>query len=95
MALKQGIWTAALAGLCLSAANGAHAQDTSEKSVYDGDYLTIGAGGAYGPSYEGSDDYVFFPVAAIQGRVAGVEINPRPGGLALRSEEHTSELQSH
>ena len=30
-----------------------------------------------------SDDYVFFPVAAIQGRVAGVEINPRPGGLAL------------
>jgi outer membrane scaffolding protein for murein synthesis (MipA/OmpV family) len=33
--------------------------------------LTIGAGGAYVPSYEGSDDYELTPVAIVFGKVAG------------------------
>ncbi len=53
------------------------------ESVFDGDYITLGAGAAIGPSYEGSDDYVVFPVPAVQGKVAGVGISPRPGGIAL------------
>lgn len=53
------------------------------ESVFDGDYLTIGAGGAYVPSYDGSDDYVFTPVPLIQGSIAGIGISPRGGGLAL------------
>ncbi|MET0136875.1 MAG: MipA/OmpV family protein [Sphingobium sp.] len=75
---------AALALLSLTAAP-AMAQDDSlpQTTVFDGDYLTIGAGGAYGPSYEGSDEYVFFPAAAVMGRIAGVGISPRPAGVAL------------
>ena len=63
----------------------ATAQDvaTTEETVFDGEYLTVGLGGAYGPSYEGSDDYVFFPGGALQGKVGGVSINPRVAGLAL------------
>ncbi|MGF7171503.1 outer membrane scaffolding protein for murein synthesis (MipA/OmpV family) [Sphingobium xanthum] len=52
-------------------------------TVFDGDYLTIGAGLAFGPGYEGSDSYVAFPVAGLQGRLAGFTISPRPAGLAL------------
>ena len=39
--------------------------------VDTGDSITIAAGGGYTPSYEGSDQYVFIPAAAIRGRVAG------------------------
>lgn len=53
------------------------------ESVFDGDYITLGVGAAIGPSYEGSDDYVVFPIPAVQGKVGGVGISPRPGGLAL------------
>lgn len=60
------------------------AQDTApEASKFDGDYLTVGAAGVYGPSYEGSDDYVLSPVPVLQGRIAGIGISPRQGGLAL------------
>lgn len=72
-----------LAAAVLSPA-AALAQDAApEPSVFDGDYLTVGAGVIYGPSYEGSDDMVATPVPAVQGRVGGVTITPRPGGLAL------------
>lgn len=75
---------AAIALLSLSTAP-AFAQDdlSSQKTIFDGDYLTVGAGGAYGPSYEGSDDYVFFPAGAVLGRIAGVGISPRAAGIAL------------
>lgn len=53
------------------------------ESVFNGDYLTIGVGGAYVPSYDGSDDYVFTALPLIQGSIAGVGISPRAGGLAL------------
>lgn len=55
----------------------------SDQGVYEGDYATVGVGAAVGPSYEGSDDYVFFPVPAIQARIGGIEIQPRAAGLAL------------
>lgn len=61
----------------------AQTEGAPEESVFDGDYLTVGVGGIYGPSYEGSDDSVFYPVPVVQGRLGGVGINPRPGGLAL------------
>jgi outer membrane scaffolding protein for murein synthesis (MipA/OmpV family) len=51
--------------------------------VFDGDYLTVGVGYAYGPGYEGSDSYVAFPVAGLQGRLGGFTLSPRPAGLAL------------
>jgi MipA family protein len=37
----------------------------------DRDTFTIGAGGAITPSYDGSDDYKFTPIAAIRGKVSG------------------------
>lgn len=52
-------------------------------TVYDDAWLSIGAGVGYGPSYDGSDDYVAFPAPIIQGRIAGIGIQPRPAGLAL------------
>ncbi len=57
--------------------------DPYEGSVFDGDWLTIGAGAVLNPSYDGSDDSVISPVPVVQGSLFGVSINPRPGGLAL------------
>lgn len=61
------------------------AQDavSTEGSVFDGDHLTVGAGIIYGPSYDGSDDYVASPVPVLQGNLKGIAITPRPGGVAL------------
>jgi MipA family protein len=53
------------------------------ETVFDGDYLTVGVGAGYGPSYDGSDDYVVFPLPLIQGNLLGVAITPRAGGVAL------------
>ncbi len=54
-----------------------------EGSVFDGDWISVGAGAVLSPSYKGSDDYVVSPIPIVQGKVAGIGINPRPGGLAL------------
>ena len=58
---------------------------TSERpeTVFDGDYLTVGAGVGYGPSYSGSDDYVLFALPLLQGSFGGVDFSPRPAGLAV------------
>lgn len=50
-------------------------------TVFDGDYLTIGIAGGVAPSYEGSDDYVFFPGGALLGSVSGIEFQTRGPGL--------------
>ena len=74
------------AGLCAAvAASPALAQDAAsgEASVYDGDWVSMGIGAGYGPSYDGSDDYVVFPLPMVQGELGGIGINPRPGGFAL------------
>lgn len=52
-------------------------------SVYDGDWLSVGLGVGYGPSYDGSDDYVLFPAPLVQGSVGGIGIKPRPAGIAF------------
>jgi outer membrane protein len=54
-----------------------------KESGVTGNYVVIGGGVVYGPSYEGSNDYVFFPVPVVQGRLGGVTITPRAGGVAL------------
>lgn len=59
------------------------AQEEPADNVFERDRITIGVGGIYGPSYDGSDDYVFTPVPIVQGRVKGVTITPRPAGVAL------------
>lgn len=88
--MKAKLYLAGLAALC-SAAPGLAQQDDPgeggskayEGSVFDGDWLSIGGGVVYGPSYRGSDDYVVSPLPIVQGSLGGVGINPRPGGLAL------------
>jgi len=81
MKLSVFVGAVVAAGLALPAA----AQDagTSDEGKLSGDYLAVGVGAGYGPSYEGSDDYVVFPVPLVQGRIHGIGINPRGGGIAL------------
>ncbi len=54
-----------------------------EGTVFEGDWLSVGGGVLYGPSYDGSDDYVITPAPIVQGNVQGVGISPRPAGFAL------------
>lgn len=84
--MKNSICAALLASATLLAAStAAHAQDDAEpkRNVFEGDSLTIGLGALYGPSYDGSDDGRISPLPAIRGRIGGVTINPRQGGVAL------------
>ena len=73
------------AALALAQPISALAQDAPpvDAGVLGGDHLTLGVGGFYGPSYEGSDDYSAFPVPLVRGRLLGIDITPRPGGIAL------------
>ena len=54
-----------------------------DSGVFAGDWISIGVGAGYSPSYDGSDDYVTSILPIVQGSLGGVDINPRPGGLAL------------
>lgn len=76
---------AVVAGLVGLAPGAAFAQTdpAQPESALAGDFLTVGVGGVYGPSYEGSDDYVFSATPLAMGRIGGIGINPRVGGLAL------------
>jgi outer membrane scaffolding protein for murein synthesis (MipA/OmpV family) len=78
----------AAGALAIALASPANAQDKAAAAPADqgklaGDYLIVGAGAGYGPSYEGSNDYRIFPVPLVQGRLGGVGIGPRAGGVAL------------
>ena len=80
------IGTIAVSTLTLALAAPGFAQDSpaaSGDSVFDGDYLSVGLGGAYGPSYDGSDDYVFYPAALAQGSLGGVEFTSRGAGVSF------------
>lgn len=59
------------------------ADDPTAGTVFDGDWITLGAGVAYSPSYDGSDDYVFTPLPAVAGSIGGVSFAPRGAGLAF------------
>jgi outer membrane scaffolding protein for murein synthesis (MipA/OmpV family) len=53
------------------------------KPVFDDTWITVGIGAGLVPSYSGSDDYVFFPLPLIVGRVGGVGIRPNGPGFQL------------
>lgn len=53
------------------------------ETVFDGDFLSIGVGVGYSPSYSGSDDYNVNILPIVQGSVGGIGISPKPAGLAL------------
>lgn len=55
----------------------AAAQNPPPEAGAGGDSITIGAGGGYVPSYEGSDDYRLIPAAAVRGRVSGIGFETR------------------
>ena len=71
------------AALALPSFAHAQADDAPVKNVLDGDHVTVGVGGVYTPSYEGSDNYSFGVLPLIQGEVHGFTITPRPGGVAV------------
>jgi len=79
--------TTATGVLALALAGPGLAQDGPEPgsgtSVFDGDYLSVAVGGAYGPSYDGSDDMIVFPAALVQGSLGGVDFTSRGAGVAL------------
>lgn len=52
-------------------------------TIFDGDFVTLGLGAAYVPSYDGSDDYVFSPLPVVQGSLGGIDFSPRGPGLAV------------
>jgi len=74
------MWKPIVAIGALFAAAPAIAQST-DASLPDpndqSDTVTIGAGAAYIPDYEGSDDYRIIPAAAIRGRVSGISFFTR------------------
>ena len=57
--------------------------DPYADNAYSSDYLSIGIGAAYNPSYSGSDDYVISVLPVIQASYKGIDITPRAGGLTV------------
>ena len=69
---------AAIGALLAAAPAVAQSTDASLPDPNDqSDTVTIGAGAAYIPDYEGSDDYRIIPAAAIRGRVSGISFFTR------------------
>lgn len=79
----------ALLAACLSAkpvcAQTAEAEtakaDAPDRGIFAGDWLTLGIGVGYAPSYDGSDDYVVFPAPLAQGSLGGFDFGARGPGL--------------
>lgn len=59
------------------------AEVETDDSVFDDTWLGIGFGARVDTSYDGSDDYVVYPLPAAVGSIAGVGFSPRAAGLAL------------
>ena len=57
--------------------------EATTPSVFDGDYLTVGLGAGYGPTYDGSNDYHAFPLPMLQARWHGIQVSPRGGGVGM------------
>jgi outer membrane protein len=55
--------------------------DALDRGVFAGDWVTVGVGAGYAPSYEGSDDYVLFPAPIAQGSIGGFDFGARGPGL--------------
>ena len=59
----------------------APAAEMPNRGVFAGDWVTVGIGAGYGPSYDGSDDYVLLPAPLAQGSVGGFDFGARGPGL--------------
>jgi outer membrane scaffolding protein for murein synthesis (MipA/OmpV family) len=57
--------------------------DEGTDSVFDDTWLGVGLGARVDTSYDGSDDYVIYPLPAAVGKIAGVGFSPRAAGIAL------------
>lgn len=55
--------------------------DAPDRGVFAGDWITLGVGAGYGPSYEGSDDYTIFPAPLAQGSIGGIDFGARGPGM--------------
>ena len=53
------------------------------ENVFDDNWATIGIGAGLVPTYAGSDNFQFFPLPLIVGRVGGVGFRPAAAGLTL------------
>lgn len=51
--------------------------------IFGGDYLSVGIGVGVSPSYSGSDDYSVSVLPIVQGSLGGIDIEPRPAGIAF------------
>lgn len=58
-------------------------QTTPQGDAFSGDYLIVGLGAASVPSYEGSDDSAIIGAGGVTGRIAGIGIGARSGGISL------------
>jgi outer membrane scaffolding protein for murein synthesis (MipA/OmpV family) len=59
----------------------APAAELQGRGVFGGDWVTVGIGAGYGPSYEGSDEYTLFPAPLAQGSISGIDFGARGPGL--------------
>ena len=59
----------------------APATERPNRSVFAGDWVTVGLGVGFSPSYDGSDQYDLFPAPLIQGSVEGIDFGARGPGL--------------
>ena len=59
----------------------APAAEMPDRGVFAGDWVTVGLGAGYGPSYDGSDEYVLFPAPLAQGSIGGIDFGARGPGL--------------
>jgi outer membrane scaffolding protein for murein synthesis (MipA/OmpV family) len=84
----------ALAACCLGSV--ANAQTTpvgsqlpSPEDISKRDTLTVGAGVAIVPDYEGSDDYRLIPAGAVRGKVSGISFTTRGAYLYVDVVSHS------
>lgn len=84
------IFKSCVAALCasISLCAPAFAQDSEapaaeipKRSVFAGDWVTVGLGAGISPSYDGSDQYDLFPAPLVQGSVEGIDFGARGPGL--------------
>jgi outer membrane scaffolding protein for murein synthesis (MipA/OmpV family) len=59
----------------------APADERPNRSVFAGDWVTVGLGAGLSPSYDGSDQYELFPAPLVQGSVKGIDFGARGPGL--------------
>jgi len=87
--IRNPIHVRLLAALAVSAAALGAAPAWAQDSAADADFpedrnsLTVGIGGAYVPSYEGSDDYIATPIGVLFGRLGPISFVTRGTALAI------------